>query len=234
MLTVTQMVDRIKGRTFQKDSTKIIGELASAVDWAFNRIFDTQNGADLLSVFDSEKTLATYTREYDLSANVSTSLVGIKQLWIKFPTETTFTPARTVDTTDLEFIFNDQWASSDVTTVAKGHPVLFDVINFAKLRFAPPLAAGTVLRIDYWKKPNVLDPTTNNNPNIGTDLPFVVEESVIDKATAQIFDLMDDSRADRWDRKAEARLTDALYVIARRTAAPPTIKPFRIHRKRYI
>ena len=231
-MTVADMVDRIKVRTFQKDDTKVIGELRAAVDWAFNRIFDTENGADLIATWGSELTMAAQTREYNLAANVSGTIYGIKALWLRFSTETTFTPMRPVDSADMRFLFDDQYASSDTTTVAVGHPVLYDVVQFGKLRFAPPLPSGSVLRVDYWKKPAIVDPTTNNTLDLGTDLPPVVDESIIDKATGQIFDLMDDTRAEKWEKRAEARLTDALYVIVRRTSGPTETQPFRIRRRR--
>jgi hypothetical protein len=234
-VTVQDMINRVKTRTFQKDENKILGELQAAVDWAFNRIYNTENGADLLVVYAEEETLASRTREYDLAANLAQTVVGIKQLWLKFPTEVSFTPMQSADSTKLPFIFNDQWASSDTTTVAQGHPVLYDVINFGKVRFSPPLPADSVIRVDYWRKPTLADPTTNNSQeDLGSDLPFPVHEAVIDKATAAIFDLMDDTRAATWERNAQSRLQDALYLIQRRTSTPPEIKPFRTRRRGII
>lgn len=236
-LTAQDMVLRVKQRTAQPNDLKIIGELASAKDWAYNKIFISADGPDQLSSSDVEVTLSLRTREWDMGAasGISgTDIYGIKLLWLKFPSETVFSPMRPADSADLRFIFNDQWTSADTTTVATGHPVMYDVIDFAKVRFAPPLPSGSVIRVDYWLNPPNPNPNTNNQLLYGDDIMAPTHEAITDKATAQIFVGIDDNRVLYWEQQAMLRLRDALYVIGKRTQGATTIQPFRIRRKRWI
>ena len=233
-LTAQQYVQRVRDRTHHPDDMKIIGELASAKDWVINKIFKSADGPDQLASYATELTLAARTREYDLGAQLSGTLYGVKLLWLKFSSDTVFSPMRPVDSADLRFIFNDQWANSDTTTVAAGHPVMYDVINFAMVRFAPPLPSGAVIRVDYWLRAPDIDPTSNNVLNYGADVMEPAQEAIADKATAQIFNLMDDSRDQYWDGQALQKITDALYVLNKRVQGPTVTQPFRIRRKRWI
>lgn len=232
-LTSSQILQRIKDRTHYTSDDRILGEIKSAQDWAFNRLYNSENGPDTVMTAATELTLASRTREYDLGAQLTGTLYGIKQLWLRFTSETVFSPMRPVDSDDLRFIFNDQWTSTD-TTVATGHPVMYDSENFSKVRFSPPLPANSVLRVDFWRKPPNIDPAANNTLAYGDDLPEPLYEAIADKTTAQVFVNLDDDRSNYWDQQAEFKLRQALYAINKRNQGPVITQPFRIRRKRWI
>lgn len=233
-MTSAQMIERVKGRTKQNDDTKVIRELNAAQEWAYNKIYNSEGGPDLLITYGTEKMMSAQTRIYDLGANVSGTIYGIKNLWLRFPNETAFSPMRKVDATNAEFVFNDQWVASDTTTVATGHPVFYDMINLSQLRFAPPLPASSVIRVDYWRKPPDIEPTINPALTYGNDLPEPAHQPVVDKATATIFDLIDDDRAEGWEVRAERGLNDAMYLMRKRVQTPVRTQPFGVRRRRFI
>jgi hypothetical protein len=235
-MTTQALVALIKRRSHHSDDVLVQNELNSAKDWAYERLYNSEVGPDLLITYGTEITLAARTRDYNLGADaaISGTLYGIKQLWLKFSTDVAFTPMRAADSTDLRYIFNDQWASTDTTTVATGHPVLYDVVNFNKVRFSPPLPAGALVRVDYFRRPPDLDATTNDALAFGDDIPLPVHDAIADKATAQVFHLMDDSRWSEWEAKAEARLNSAMYNVQRRTQSPTETRPYAVRRRRYI
>jgi len=237
-LTTTQMVARIANRTHfgtsGTDLTIVQGELNSAKDWAYNRLFSSQGGPDLLMTFDTEVTLNTTTRDWDAGANVGADvLYGVKQIWVKFSQDTTFTPAVPRDAADDAFVWNDAYTSADTTT-AMGHPVLVDFANFAKVRFAPPLPSGTKIRLDYWRKPPDLDTVTHNTPAYGTDIPEPLYETIIDKATSQCFVNISDERVAYWERQALDKLVVALQVLQKRRQGPVRTQGFRVRRRRFF
>lgn len=228
------MVTRVKNRTHHPDDLKIIGELNSARHWAWMKTYNSENGPDLLLTIGTEKTMSAQTRDYDLGANITGTLYGIKQLWLRFSSETNFTPMVPRDMNEGSFQSGDQYPSSDTTTVAEGHPVYYDVVNFAKLRFSPPLPTDAVMRIDAWIRPPDIDPAGNNALTYGNDLPEPLHEPAVDKACGQVWSLMDDTRSLEWERKAEFGLTQALYMLRQRNQGPVRIKPFRMARRRWV
>lgn len=229
-----QMVQRVKDRTHHNNDDKIIGELNSAKDWAWTKIFNSASGPDLLLTLDTEKTMSAQTRTYDIGANVTGTLYGIKQLWLKFSSETNFTPMVARDMNDSTFRGGDQYPSSDTTSVAIGHPVLYEIINFSQARFSPPLPTSSVIRIDAWIKPPDIDPVANPTLTYANDLPEPAFEAVLDKATANIFSLMDDDRAGAWNGMAEQKLADAMYLMRNRNQAPVMTSPYRTKRRRWV
>lgn len=233
-LTAQQMVDKVKYRTHHTSDTKIVAELISAQDLIFNKIFKSAKGPDQLSVQGQEISIASRTREYDLGAQITGTLYGVKLLWLKFSTDTTFTPMQPADTAELKFIFDDQWAASDTTTVADGHPVLYDIVDWAKVRFSPPLPSGCTIRADSWLKAPNIDPAANNVLAYGDDIIEPTHEAIVSKATSQIFVGMDDDRWRVWDADARERINDALFVLDRRTGGPTRTKPFRSGHRRWI
>lgn len=235
-LTVTQMIRRIKDRTKHTNDSLIVGELNAAQGWAYNRLYNSENGPDQLESIANEITLNARTRTYDLGASITGTLYGIKLLWLRFSSETVFSPMRPVDSADLRFIFNDQWTASDTTTVAAGHPVMYDVINFSQVRFAPPIPSGSVIRADVWLLPPILDPniSADNTLVYGSNIVQPVHEAIVAKATGLVFDDMDDARANTWETRAESWLQQALFVVNKRSQGPVTTQPFRIRRKRWI
>ena len=228
------MVTRVKDRSRHRDDTRVIGEVRSAQTWAWFKIFNSENGPDLLSTFGTELTLLATTREYDIGANITGTLYGIKQLWLKLPQDRSFTPMTFADVNDKQFTLNDQWLAADQDRIAQGHPVYYDIIDFARVRFSPPLPAQSVLRADVWLRPPDIDPTLNPTLTYGNDIPVPAHEAIVDKATAQIFELLDDDRWTDWNTMAEQKLRDAMYLLTKRTQGPPRTQPFRTRRRRWV
>lgn len=231
-MTSSQAVERIKQRCHYNNDLTIIGELKSALSWAYARLFNSEKGPDQLMSFDTELAISSQTRDYDLGANISGTLAGIKTLWLKLASDTNFTPMLPRDALDQSFLWDDQFPASDTTTVATAHPVRFDVVNFAKVRFAPPLPSGCTVRADVWLYPPDIDPASNNSLTYGSDIPPVLHESIVDKATAQVFSIMDDTRAQEWEIRAERRLNDDLHLIRGRAQGPVQTQPYRRMRRR--
>src|SRR5262249_9796899 len=87
-------------------------------------------------------------------ANIVTGgeFLGLKMLWLMLPGDTRFTPMSDADTNDPDFLDTD--ADPIGTTVfAVGHPVQYDILNFAIARFAQTLPATSKLRLDYFRIP---------------------------------------------------------------------------------
>ncbi len=234
-MTTQQLVDSVKARTRHVDDTRVVRELNSALAWAYGRVFNSTGGPDLLMTFDTELAIAAVTRDYDLGANITGTLYSLKQLWLKLPSDTNFTPMFQRDAmSDPQYVWNDQYPSSDTTSIAIGHPVRYEVMNFAEVRFSPMLPSGSRLRVDACIKPPDIDPTTNPTLTYGLDIPEPTHEAIADKATSQIFSLLDDSRWAEWDRKAETKLHDALYLMTRRAQGPTITSPYRRRQRRWI
>lgn len=233
-LTTALMIQRVKDRTHSKDDLRIIGELNSSKDWASNKLFNAEGGPDTLATYATQLTISSRTREYDLGTNVTGTIYGIKQLWLKFSTDTNFVLMVERDASDPVFTANDPYPSSDSTTVAEGHPVYYHVQNFSKIRCAPPLPADSTLRADFFRKPPNLDPVTNNALAYGDDIVEPIHEAVVDKATAQMFINQDDDRVHYWEGQAREKLTDARYLIRARVQGPVRTKPFRSGRRRVL
>ena len=230
-LTTAGMIQRVKDRTHSRDDLKIIGEINSAKDWASNKLFNSEGGPDSLSTHATQLTISSRTREYDLGANVTGTIYGVKQMWLKLSTDTDFVLMVPLDSSDPRFVANDPYPSSDTTTVAEGHPVYYDVINFSQLRFAPPLPADCTLRADFFRKPPTLDPVTNNALAYGDDIVEPLHEAIVDKATAQMFVNQNDDNVFYWEGQAKEKARDAFYLIRSRTPGPVRTQPFRRRRR---
>ena len=232
-LSAIEMVGRVRDRTSYKNDKKIVGELASSADWAYNRVFNSANGPNQFLVPAEEVTISSRTQTYNLGAALAGgNLYGVKLLWLKFSSDTVFTPMVPLDSGDLRFIAADNVPDSDTTTVATGHPVFYDVLDFAQVRFAPALPACTI-RASYWIKPTPPDPTANNAQGYASrDALEPTHEAIVDKATAQIFRLLSDDRSLEYVIDAERKLVDALHVVGKRVAGPITTQPFPHRRRR--
>lgn len=229
-LTALQFLQRIKGRTHMSDDAKITGEIISAQDWTLNRLWMTERGPDMLQTMGTEVTMAAQTREYDLGANVTGTLYGVRMLWLRFTSDTNFTPMIPADPSEPQFWQNDIYPASDTTSVAEGHPVRWASVDFAKVRFSPPLPADAVVRADFWLKPPNIDPAANDSLTYGNDIVEPLFECMVDKATAQVFTIMDDTRDMIWETRAERKINDALHVVGRRNLGPTRTQPFRARR----
>lgn len=234
-MTTEQMVDAVKSRTRQTDDTKVVRELNSSLDWAYTKVFNSAGGPDILLTFGTEKTMAAVTRVYDMGANITGTLYFVKQLWLRLPGEVNFTPMVPRDAaTDAEYILADQYPASDTTNVATGHPVRYDIFNFSQVRFSPMLPTGSIIRIDGCIKPPDIDPTQNPTLTYANDIPEPTHEAIVDKATAQVFEQLNDDRWKDWLALAERRLNDALYLLTRRNQGPTVTTAFRVRRRRWI
>ena len=235
--TVAEMVTRITNRTRFETSATIVGELNSAMEWVFNRLFNSEHGQDTLITHATQLTLSSRTRAYDLNAALVTAdtltagVFGIKKLWVKFVADTNFTPAVALDSADPQFMLNDLYPSADTTTVATGHPVYYDARNFDMVRFAPPLATDTIIRVDYWRKSERL--ASGTAIAASTCIPEPFYEVIVDKATSQIFTLIDDDRARYWNSEAERKIVDGLNVVQRQIQTPTRTKSYR-HSRRWF
>lgn len=229
------MLALLKQRTKIADPTKLLLELRDAYRWAVNKIYKSSDGPQMLVTVGEELTaLAATTREYDIEANISGgSLLGMKQLWVKLPADLGFTPMLPRDTGDPDFIAFDGQPAAD-PTIAQGHPVFYSMINFSKARFAPALPAGAVLRVDYARIGPVPDPTTNPTQEDGVDIPDLFHSGVVAKATAHLFNTLDDTREGSWETRAESFLNDAIFAAGKgaRTQRPVETQPFRRGRRR--
>lgn len=206
-MILERMITRIQDRTQSNNIGSIIDELNSAQDFIWNRIIT--NNSNILKVDNCQLTMAAQTSSYDLGANVTSgTLVAIKWLGTMFSGETIFNPVGWIDSSSDQFLLADQ-----STQAATNSPVFAASENFTQVRFAPPLPAGTVIRVDYIYTPTDL----SLSANILSDLPNIVHEAMTDKATAQTFMNIDDgSRAAYWEGQARDKLMSAQNSLRRR------------------
>jgi hypothetical protein len=230
-MTSQEMVTAVRNRTHMKDDTRVLQELNAAQSWAFNRLYTSENGRELLVSFAQEIEVTETLRDYAIADDLNFAAVGFKQLWLKFASETTFTPMVPVDSTDVRFVSGDV-GDSDSTVVATGHPVYYQVRGFNAVRFSPPVPSGCTLRVDYYRYPGEIDPTVNNTLDTENDLPAFVHEAIVEYATAEIWDQMDDDRAMARRFSARELLTAAIYAVGRRTQGPTVTTPYRGGRSR--
>lgn len=235
-MTTADMVDLLKQRTKITDSTKLLRELRAAYQWAVLEVFKSADGPQLLMTVGEELTLATDTRDYDLEANlVGGNILGLQQLWAKVASGTDFVRLKSCDIT------SDQFTSMDSSTaanplVASDSPVYYGVVNFGQVRFAPSLPAGTIIRADYAMFGAAPDPATNPTQTDGIDFPIVFHFCIVDKATAHLFNTLDDTREGSWETRAMTSLNTAIYAASKstRTQRPVETRPFRSGLRRWV
>ncbi len=237
-MTTAEMVDLCKQRTKVSDDTKILRELNSAYEWAVTEVFKSADGPQLLVKVGEEITaLVATTRDYDLEAALTGgTLLGLTNLWAKLTTNSEFIRLVPVDVSSDEFVACD---SSTIANplIAYNLPIYYAVVNYGRVRFAPALPSGTVLRADYSKFGPVPDPTTNSTQDDGTDLPRMFHNAIVAKTVAHLFNTLDDSRESGWETRAIQFLNSAIYAAGKtvRTQAPVTTRPFRrTNRERWI
>jgi len=200
------MLQSLRDRThvLNKDAM-LIAESNSAQSWAWNRLVTSND--NILKTDDFEATLAATTHSYNLATAVSSTLtlVAVKWLGVKLTGDTKFLPVIFIDSSDDRFISKDQ--DSTATT----HPIYAAMENFNQVRFAPGLPSGAIVRCDYIYGPLDLD----LNSNVTPDLPYLVHDASLDKATAQVFTTLDDDRAGYWEMQALSKLLSASNAINR-------------------
>ncbi len=243
-MTTQEMLDLLQSRTRVTNRAKKLGELRSAYRWVVRRVFNSADGPDLLATIGEElPPLAAVTRTLDIGAAVTQgALIGIKKLWLKLPSDTSFVGMDPMDSNDPYFIDSDAATAAD-PRVAAGHPVLYMVINFSQARFAPALPVGAIIRVDYFREgpaPGVPDTSSETSSSelledavTGQDLPAIFHDAMVNKATAQLFNMLSDEREASWERNASDSLNDAIYM-GHRVQAPTVTQPFRARRRRYL
>jgi hypothetical protein len=234
-MTTKEMLDLLKQRTKIQDPTKLLLELRAGYRWAVNKIYKSADGPAMLVTIGEELTaLVATTRDYNIESHISGgNLLGMKQLWVKMPGDTGFTPMIPLDADDPQFqALDDQPAASP--RVASGHPVFYAMLNFGSTRFAPALPTGSILRVDYARIGPVPDPTTNPTTENGVDIPALFHDGVVNKATAHLYNTLDDDREGSWETRAMDCLNDAIHAAGKgvRTQAPVRTKPFLAGRRR--
>jgi hypothetical protein len=229
-MTTVEMMDLLTQRTKITDQAKLLRELRDAYDWAVNEIFISADGPQLLMTVGEElPVLAATTRDYDLETNlVGGSILGLQTLWAKFPTGLNFTPLIPRAVASQDFIAMD---SSAIATplIATNFPVFYSIVNDGKVRFAPALPAGTFLRADYARVGPAPDPTNNPTQQDGTDMPSIFHRAILAKATAHLFNTLDDSREGGWETRAIQFKNSAIYAAGKgtRSQRPVETRPFR-------
>ncbi len=226
------MLDLMKQRTKVQDSAKLLRELRSAYRWAVRRVYNAAGGPDLLTTIGEElPVLAAVTRDYDLGAAVTGGeFLGVKMLSLKLPIDSFFTEMQPSDANATKFASADSAPVSN-PNIAQGHPVMYTAINFSKVRFAPALPIGAIIRADYFRIGPVPDPTTNPTQEDGVDFPAIFHDAVVSKAVAQIFTTLDDTREGTSETRARDELNDAIYLATSRTKGPVQTRPVRSHRR---
>ena len=234
-MTPTEIIAQVQARTKMPSTTKIGNELKAAYRWAMRKVFNTENGPDLLVTIGEEHTMSSRTRTYDLAANTTKPFLGIKQLWLKLSTDSMFSPMVSTDSNTIDFMVRDAETASDTSVVARGHPVFYDSINFGEVRFAPALPSGAVIRIDYFQFALELDiDEASESPADSTDdvevqsILDTIVDAIMDKTTSNVFNLLSDDREIKWEMSAKETLTDAIWTLQRRVQGngPITTRPW--------
>lgn len=229
-MTTAEMLDLLYQRTKIADEAKLLRELRDAYDWAVTEIFVSADGPPMLVTVGEEITaLIATTRNYDLeTALTGGTLLGIQQLWAKLPNEVIFTRLIPRDISHPDFVAMDSSAAA-TPLIATGHPIFYAVTNYGQVRFAPALPAGTIIRADYSRIGPAPDPTVNPTQQDATDLPKIFHRAIVCKATAQLFNTLDDSREGSWETRAIDAKNRAIYAAGKvvRTQRPVETTPFR-------
>jgi hypothetical protein len=236
-MTTVEMVTFVKAWTKHPDDTKILIALRSGYRWTVKRVYNSEGGPNLLSTIGRELAIASTTRDYDLSAAIVTAgggeLLGIKKLWLKLPSDQNFTPMNETDAETPVFqSYDAELAASP--TIASGHPVMYQVVNYDKVRFAPALPAGSTLRVDYFRVAPPPDPTTNNTAETALDLPAIFHDAMVSKAIAHMFNMLDDTREGTWETRARDEVNDAIFTAGKRVQQPTRTTPWRRGRRRVL
>ncbi len=193
------------------DDPFLIDELNSAADWAYNRLFTLNE--DICKNESEIITLASQTSSYDLGANVQRpNMYAVKWLGVQLVANAKFSPVQWMDSA------NDAFQSANQDPPATAFPVFCDTKNFNQVRFAPPLPAGAKIQVDYIWIPMLMNLNTNASFTSATypGMPNPIYQSVVDKATAQVYIDIDDTRVVYWEDQAKRKLREALNLVDKR------------------
>lgn len=195
----------------RNDDPFLILELNSAVDWAFNAVLVMNE--DILKNEDEQFTISTQTSSFDIGAAVSAAdMYSIKWLGIKLPGDQKFNPVQFMDSAV------DTFMSADQDTPATAHPIFCDTKNWTQVRFAPPLPPGAQILVSYIYIPRLMSLDTNAALTSSTypGIPNAFNQCIVDKATAQLYMDIDDTRVQYWEDQAKQKLRRALNVLDKR------------------
>ncbi len=241
-MTPNEMLDSCFQWTKVSSQAKRLVALKKAYRWAVKRVFNSEDGPNLLATIGEElSALGATTKTLDIESLLAHELLGFKKLWVKLPSDVQFVGMEKTDTADQAFVDNDADLAANIKT-AQGHPVYYDIINFGEARFSPALPAGAIIRVDYFRLaalPGVPGGSEtesselDEDPTVGEDLPAMFDDAVTSEAISMLFGMQDDDREGTWHSRAEGELTDALY-IGKRVQGPTKTKPFRPRRRRFI
>lgn len=237
-MTALEIISQVKDRTKHTSSPKVGNELKTAYRWAMRKVFNTENGPDLLVTLGEEHAIAARTRTYNLISNCTKPFLALKQLWLKLATDAVFTPMLTVDTNGAEFALLDAEASADTSVFATGHPVFYDVYDFGQIRIAPALPAGCTIRVDYYQF--ALDLGIESSGQDSSEGPEIqqildaISDAILDKTTALVFRMLDDARELTYAMDAKENLTDAIWNLNRRVQAPTRTRPWKGRTRRLL
>lgn len=223
-MNLQEMLAAVQGDTQIADQNYVIRKLNKAQSYVANRIMPTN--VELFKVTDDQITLNSDTRSYDLAANVSTGeLQQIEFLGVKYSSETRFTPVVYTKGNTDQFIYWDQEPVQPV------HPQYTVIDNYDRVRFAPGIPSGSILRVDYIYLPKALSLQTQTT----CQLPTIFHEVIVSDATRQCFLGIDDTRDQSYKFMAMDELYAALNVLnSRQFQQSPKTRPSTTRRQRWV
>lgn len=241
-MTPDQQLDFCLKWTDVTDHQKRLAALQKAYRWAVRRVFNSESGPNLLASIGEELTaLASVTKTLDIESLLSHELLGFKKLWLKLPSDIKFVGMEKRDTNDEAFEDGDADPAASLT-VAMGHPVVYDIINFGQARFAPALPIGAVIRVDYYRLARVPGQDDSGDvdsseeadvPVVGEDLPAIFDDAITSEACSILWSKLDDDREMEWHQRALSELNDSLFIW-KRVQGPTQTGRWKPQRKRYI
>ncbi len=218
------MIAAVSADTQIADQNFIIRKLNKAQSYVTNRLIPTN--IELFKVTNNQITLAADTKSYDLAANVSTGeLQQIELLGVEYSSETKFTPVTFIKGNSEQFDYWDQQAVQPI------HPQYCVIDNYDRVRFAPGIPSGSILRVDYIYKPAQMSLQTQTT----CQLPTIFHEVIVSDAIRQCFLGIDDTRAGDYQFQAMNELYGALNVLnSRQFSQSPKTRPSYTRRQRWV
>lgn len=217
-MLLQSMLDTLTDRTKQHNVPLLTRELNSALSYVWNRLY--QVVPDLQITFETTGTFGVDTQQFDLAAEIAATggeFFGHKTFYIMDANQNKYVPVVFCDTNDYQFQALQQEAAQLRT------PVLASAVNFGEIRFAPPVPSGTGWRSDWIGKP----PNLSLAANTQTSIPEPLHGAMVDLATAQVFNINDDTREVPWQRKAEDKIIVGIHAVKlRQQQTPQTTRKF--------
>ena len=208
-MVLEEFLQTLQDRTkVNNDDPRLIRALNSSLDRVWQRLYVVCQ--DVKITFESSGTFGSETQTFDLGEEIA-DLGGdvyyaSKTFWIKATSLDKYVPVVFMDVNDPRFLERDQMDAQVI------QPVFASAVNMNEIRFAPALPSGTYWRADWIGKP----PNFSLQTQCVTSIPEPLHNAILDDATAQVFDILDDTRAATWKREAENKTITAIHVIKRR------------------